>query len=455
MKISSSSLILFMQIFVFLGLLACGGPRDPVQTEQGLIFELKKPGVTLSRCRGGKADRIFIDKSVADKVRLKDFRDKVILKVELGSYSCLPVGSIVRMFSPGFKTMSSDRLRIDKVQVMYRWKINRYQMREAGFSSQSHLNSYLEKEMKAKEERGIKVFNKNLVTLTHFTYVGENFRAGGRKNFSPIRPVKLTKKGQRLFSCAKSKADWTDIWLSKDFSSRKCEVQMGDISLQMTAGGYSCHRVGNEILVKAGKEVELGQAIVSQVEVLKWANLTPDQMSRSGLSSEQLQFLKAKVDEEKNSGFVTLTHFEFQPNGDDKDKDMVELTIDEANQSFPDCQMDEKVTELKEHPADITSHIEHGSGWVALGRKTCVRVGKGVKLVSNDPNKPFIEGAKFHVKTLMKIPFHLIDDDIAEMVRVVGLDPFRASLIHEFGKSIQCASVYLVEIEEEIEEGGP
>ena len=84
----------------------------------------------------------------------------------------------------------------------------------------------------------------------------------------------------------------------------------------MTAGGYSCHRVGSEILVKAGKEIELGKAVISGLEVLKWTDLTPEQITRSGLNQKQLQFLKAKVDERKNSGFVTLTHFEFQSEDD-------------------------------------------------------------------------------------------------------------------------------------------
>ena len=118
------------------------------------------------------------------------------------------------MISPGIKTTPTDQLRVDKVQVIYKKKINRYQVREAGFSSQFHLNSYLESEARAKEERGIKIFNRNLVTLTYFTYMGKSETFQSR---SPIRPVKLTQKGQRLFSCAKGKSDWTDMWLKRDF----------------------------------------------------------------------------------------------------------------------------------------------------------------------------------------------------------------------------------------------
>ena len=88
-----TSIQTFIQILGLMGLVACGGPRDPAHTEDGLIFELKKPGVTLSRCRGGKSERIFLDKSVASKVRSRSFKNRVTLKVELGNYSCLAIGS--------------------------------------------------------------------------------------------------------------------------------------------------------------------------------------------------------------------------------------------------------------------------------------------------------------------------------------------------------------------------
>ena len=122
------------------------------------------------------------------------------------------------------------------------------------------------------------------------------------------------------------------------------------------------------------------------------------------------------------------------------------MTLNEIDQAFPICQVEDKVTELKEHPADIASHVKHGSGWVAFDKVTCVRVGSVVKLISNDPHQPFIEGVQFNVKTLMKIPFHLIDSAIAEKVRM-GVDQFRESLILKFGKSLQCSPVYLIEIE--------
>ena len=440
-------LTLLIQLLGLMGLIACGGPRDPARTQSGLVFELKKEGVTLSRCRGGSSERLFLDKSVASKVLSKNFKERVTLKIELGSYSCLAIGSQVQMISPGFSTTSGDRLQVDKIQVVYRNKINRYQLKAAGFDSWSHLNTYLEGEAEAQKRRGRSIFNTNLVTLTYFTYVGDSVGSQSRDGgFSSraIRPIKLTKEGQRLFSCDKSKPDWTDIWLNKDFSSRKCDIQTGDISLHMAAGGYSCQRVGNEVLLTAAKEVELGRAVVTGIEVLKWADLTQDQIFHSGLNQEQLQFIKAKAEEEKNDGFVTLTYFEFQ-----KEEETLEVTTwttDQKGQSFPSCSVEELVDQLKEHPADIASHVAHGGGWVFLPEATCAFVGSEVELISNDPQQTSVKGSGFFVKSLMKVPFHLLDETFAKKAGMV-VDQLRQSLVAEFGKNVQCSSFYLVEIE--------
>ena len=311
-----------MLSFCFFALLSCGGARDPSDTSQGIIFELNEHGVMLSRCRGGSKDRVFIDKSVVDNVRSKQSRDKVNLKAELGTYSCLEVGSLVRMVAPGLATSGADLLRIDKIQVIDRRKVGRYQARRAGFSTIQEFNAYLDTEAQRKEEKGFPVYNKGLVTIVHFTYLegtSQNSSSpggGSGDSFFDIKPEKVTTDGQRLSSCATHKSDWKDIWLREDFSSRICEILGGQISLHMSHGGYSCNKVGSEIVLMAGKTITLGKAVVREIEVLEWAKLSPDQISHSGLNEEQLQSLKTKAQEKNPSAFVTLTHFEFHKEGE-------------------------------------------------------------------------------------------------------------------------------------------
>ena len=306
-----------MLSFCFFALLSCGA-RDPSDTSQGIIFELNEHGVTLSRCRGGSSKRVFIDKSVVDNVRSKQSRNKVNLKAELGTYSCLEVGSLVRMVAPGLATRGVDLLRINKIQVVDRKKVGSYQARRAGFNTIQEFNAYLDTEVQRKEEKGFSVYNKGLVTIVHFTYLegaSQNSPSSGGdsgNSFFDIKPEKVTTEGQRLSSCAAHKSDWKDIWLKEDFASRICEISGGQISLHMSPGGYSCNKVGSEVVLMAGKTITLGKAVIREIEVLEWANLSPDQISHSGLNEEQLQFLKAKAQEKNPSAFVTLTHFEFQ-----------------------------------------------------------------------------------------------------------------------------------------------
>ena len=217
---------------------ACGGPRDPAQTKEGLIFELKKPGVTLSKCRGGSDHRIFIHSSVAQKIS-KLNSSRTYMKPEVGTYSCHAIGSRVQMMSPGLKANPSDFLHIHKIQLIYRDKLNIHHARAAGFSDLRGLHRYLDRELQFKKNKGFKIFNNDIVTMTYFTY--QRVSSGSShspppRNFRPIQPVKITKEGQRLFSCASHKSDWIDIWLKERFESLKDEIQRGEISVQMSAG---------------------------------------------------------------------------------------------------------------------------------------------------------------------------------------------------------------------------